>query len=43
MVGPYPDHENSFDKRIGWYTQMVTSDIHDKGIFIPEGFLSEPF
>lgn len=43
IIGPYPDNEMNFDKRIGWYTQMVTSDIHERGDFKPEGFLSEPF
>lgn len=42
MIGPYQDHEHNFDKRIGWYTQMVTSDIHQRGVFNVEGFLSEP-
>lgn len=42
MIGGYPDQDTCFDKRIGWYTQMVTSDIHEKGVFHPEGFLSEP-
>ena|SRR5215475_7862188 len=41
-VEPYPAELENFDKRIGWYTQIVTSDIHQKGIFQPEGFLSEP-
>lgn len=42
VIGPYPDCDNNFDKRIGWYTQMVTSDILERGVFTPEGFLSEP-
>lgn len=42
IIGPYPTMESCFDKRIGWYTQMVTSDILEKGVFTPEGFLSEP-
>ncbi len=43
IIGPYPSKELCFDKRIGWYTQMVTSDILEHGVFTPEGFLSEPF
>lgn len=42
VIGPYPDPENCFDSRIGWYTQMVTCDILERGVFMPEGFLSEP-
>ena len=42
IIGAYPSDEHNFDKRIGWYTQMVTSDILERGVFVPEGFLSEP-
>lgn len=42
IIGPYPGEGENFDRRIGWYTQLVTSDIHQKGIFVPEGYLSEP-
>lgn len=42
IIEPYPFKDHNFDKRIGWYTQIVTSDILEKGIFFPEGFLSEP-
>lgn len=41
-IEPYPNMENCFDKRCGWYTQMVLSDRHEEGKFQPEGFLSEP-
>lgn len=30
------------DERIGWYTQIVTSDMLKKDSFCVEGFLSEP-
>jgi len=42
MIGPYPAESKNFDERIGWYTQMVTSDIIEHGTFVPVGFLSEP-
>ncbi len=42
IIGDYPTKEHCFDRRIGWYTQMVTSDILERGVFVPEGFLSEP-
>jgi hypothetical protein len=38
----YPAH-NNFDPRIGWYTQMVTADIYNEGVFVVVGFLSEEF
>lgn len=38
-IKPYPDTENCFDNRIGWYTQIVTLDIPKFGVI---GFLSEP-
>jgi hypothetical protein len=42
FIEPYPDKNNNFDPRIGWYTQIVQSNIHDKDVFHPEGYLSEP-
>lgn len=30
------------DKRIGWYTQIVSADLQEKGEFMAIGFLSEP-
>jgi hypothetical protein len=42
ITGFYPDEHNCFDKRCGWFTQLVTCDILERGIFLPEGFLSEP-
>ena len=42
IIGPYPDHDHNFDKRIGWYTQVVTTDISGRGVFLVIGFLSEP-
>lgn len=42
-IFPYPDEKINFDERIGWYTQMVTSDMYERGNFHPVGFLSEPF
>jgi hypothetical protein len=35
-IDPYPSEKNCFDKRIGWYTQIVKIN-ND-----PIGFLSEP-
>ena len=37
-IEPY----GGFDRRCGWYTQLVTCDILIKDQFIPMGFLSEP-
>lgn len=42
-VEAYPSKESCFDKRIGWFTQIVTSNILEKDKFHVEGFLSEPF
>jgi len=42
-IEPYPDEENNFDPRIGWYTHIVMADTHESGKFTPIGFLSEPF
>jgi hypothetical protein len=42
-ICPYPDEKSNFDKRIGWYTHIVTADIGEKKKFVPIGFLSEPF
>ncbi len=41
QVIPYPDEENNFDPRIGWYTHMVLSNIYEKEKFHPVGLLSE--
>lgn len=40
-IEPYPSGHN-FDKRIGWYTQLVTANIIEKDKMAPVGFLSEP-
>lgn len=40
-VEPYPDKENCFDKRIGWYTHIVTCNLYEKDKMHPVGFLSE--
>lgn len=40
---PYPDKQNCFDKRIGWYTQIVTCNLYEENKMHPIGFLSEPF
>lgn len=42
-VEPYPDEEHCFDKRIGWYTQIVTCNLYEEDKMHPIGFLSEPF
>jgi len=42
-VEPYPDKDNNFDKRIGWYTHIVTANLYEKDKMHPIGFLSEPF
>ncbi len=39
---PYPDAENNFDARIGWYTHIVMLTM-STGEKWPIGFLSEPF
>lgn len=41
-VIPYPAEGSNFDTRIGWYTQMVLSNIYEKEKMHPIGFLSEP-
>jgi len=38
---PYPDEENNFDSRIGWYTHMVLCNIYEADKMQPIGFLSE--
>lgn len=38
-IGPYG---RQLDNRCGWYTQLVTADLEEKGKFIVIGFLSEP-
>jgi hypothetical protein len=40
-IKPYPSEMDCFDKRIGWYTHVVTSDLHETGKFVVIGFLSE--
>lgn len=40
-IFPYPDANTCFDRRIGWYTHMVTADLFEKDKFQPIGFLSE--
>lgn len=40
-IEPYPNAENCFDSRIGWYTHVVTVDIDNKDEFNVVGFLSE--
>lgn len=42
-VKPYPNVGNCFDRRIGWYTQMVMANIYEEDKMHPIGFLSEPF
>jgi hypothetical protein len=42
-VEPYPSKDNNFDPRIGWYAQMVTTNIYEEDKMHPIGFLSEPF
>jgi len=41
-INPYPDDKNNFDKRIGWFTQIVLTNLYDKKKMEPIGFLSEP-
>jgi len=31
-----------FDDRIGWHTQLVSTNLYEKDKFIPIGYLSEP-
>lgn len=42
-VVPYPSEDHCFDSRIGWYTQIVTTNIFEEDKMHPIGFLSEPF
>lgn len=39
---PYPSESNNFDKRIGWYTHMVLTNMFEEDKMHPVGFLSEP-
>ena len=39
---PYPELGNTFDQRIGWYTQMVLCNLYEEDKMHPVGFLSEP-
>ncbi len=41
-IASYPNEENCFDKRIGWYTQVVSTNLYEENKFHPIGFLSEP-
>ncbi len=41
QIEPYP-MERCFDKRIGWYTHLVTANVLEKDKMHPVGFLSEP-
>lgn len=41
-VEPYPSFGSCFDRRIGWYTQLVTANVIEKDKMHPVGFLSEP-
>lgn len=41
-VKPYPSKQQSFDARIGWYTQMVKANWYKEDEMHPVGFLSEP-
>jgi hypothetical protein len=43
QIEPYPSESACFDKRIGWYTHMVTADLEKPGKFLVVGFLSESF
>lgn len=39
IIEPYPNADNLFDDRIGWYTHIVTLKVGEFGVI---GFLSEP-
>ena len=41
-VIPYPEEGNNFDKRTGWYMQMVLLNLYEEDKMQPVGFLSEP-
>lgn len=41
-IEPYPNERECFDARIGWYTQIVLSNIYEENKMHPIGFLSEP-
>lgn len=41
-IEAYPSTGACFDRRIGWYTHIVTADIVEVGKMHPIGFLSEP-
>ena len=43
LVEPYIIDGNCFDPRIGWYTQIVTTNLYEEDKMHPVGFLSEPF
>jgi hypothetical protein len=42
-IKPYPSQNNCFDARIGWYTQIVTTNFLEQNKMQPIGYLSEPF
>ncbi len=42
IIEPYPSEDNCFDSRIGWYTQIVSTNIFEEDKMHPVGFLSEP-
>lgn len=42
-IKPYPSEGFNFDKRIGWYTQVVLTNLFEEHTMHPVGFLSEPF
>lgn len=37
-IEAYPNKEHCFDKRIGWYTHIVTRELEGGGVY---GYLSE--
>lgn len=41
-INPYPEKGKNFDKRIGWYTHVVLTNIYEEDKMHPVGFLSEP-
>lgn len=42
-VEAYPDKESCFDRRIGWFTHIVTTNLYGEDKMHAVGFLSEPF
>lgn len=41
-IEPYPMEGKNFDKRIGWFTHLVSANIYEQDKYHPIGFLSEP-